>query len=298
MGSSKVGGLRKVCEIWKPLDDSPVASLSLYPQGAKARTKLVNHFQVLNSIPNVAKEGLPPFDFIITTTKNCPDIPPTLQSIISPAVTPSHTVIVMIQNGLNIEKATFASFPTNIVFSGVSMIEAHEGVPGTIHHEWHDELYLGPFHNPSLPQNHPTEISAAKTFINIYNAAGKSTVHFQEDVQWGRWRKLIFNAALNPICAITGLDDGRIRLAHGAVEGLVKPAMKEIYETAKELGYVLPDDIMDTMLNMDPLDLYLKPSMQVDIEKVCESFTRKLHKGDADFIRGITWNLSIWWGSH
>jgi ketopantoate reductase len=109
---------------------------------------------------------------------------------------------------------------------------------------------------------------------------------------------LIFNAALNPICAITGLDDGRIRLAPGGVEGLVKPAMQEIYETAKELGYLLPDDIIDTMLNMDPLDLYLKPSMQVDIEKVCESLTRELEKGDADLIREITWNLSIWWGSH
>jgi hypothetical protein len=30
---------------------------------------------------------------------------------------------------------------------------------------------------------------------------------------------------------------------------------------------------MDVMLNVDPMDLYLKPSMQVDFEKVyCSSF--------------------------
>jgi len=43
---------------------------------------------------------------------------------------------------------------------------------------------------------------------------------------------------------------------------------QEIFDTAKALGHLLPEDIMDVMLNMDPIDLYLKPSMQCDIEKV------------------------------
>jgi len=172
----------------------------------------------------------------------------------------------MIQNGLNIERAMFAAFPSNIVLSGVSMIDSHEGELGTIHHEEHDLLYLGAFHNPSL--SIVLETAAAKKFIEIYGKAGKTDIKFQEDVQWGRWRKLIFNAALNPICAITGLDDARIRLAPGAVEGLVMPCMKEIYDTAKALGHVLPESIMEDMINLDPMDLYLKPSMQVDIEKV------------------------------
>ena len=221
---------------------------------------------MLNAIPDMHKEHPIPFDYILTVTKNCPDIPPTLQELIAPAVTPGHTIIVMIQNGLNIEKAMFEAFPTNIILSGVSMIDSHEGNLGTIYHEEHDLIFLGAFHNPSLSVE--VEVAAAKKFIEIYGAAGKSTVNFQEDVSWGRWRKLIFNATLNPICAITGLDDARMRLAPGAVEGLVKPAMKEIFDTAAKLGHYLPDDIMDTMLNMDPMDLYLKPSMQCDIEKV------------------------------
>jgi len=225
-------------------------------------------FLVLNAVPDIARESLPPFDYLITITKNCPDIPPTLEELIAPAVTAGHTKIVMIQNGLNIEKSMFAAFPSNIVLSGVSMIDSHEGILGTIHHEEADLLFLGAFHNPSLLFE--SEVTAAKEFIEIYSAAGKTQIHFQEDVAWGRWRKLIFNAALNPICAITGLDDARIRLAPGAVEGLVKPAMQEIFDTAKALGHVLPEDIMDTMLNMDPMDLYLKPSMQCDIEKVAK----------------------------
>jgi len=51
------------------------------------------------------------------------------------------------------------------------------------------------------------------------------------------------------------------------VEGLVKPAMKEAFETARKLGHQLPENIMDMMIHADPLDMYLKPSMQCDIEK-------------------------------
>ncbi|MAD81630.1 MAG: hypothetical protein CL912_01590 [Deltaproteobacteria bacterium] len=225
---------------------------------------------VVNSVPDVIKESLPPFDYIVTTTKNLPDIPPTLTSLIAPAVTPGHTIIVMVQNGLNIEKPMFDSFPTNMVLSGVSMIDAHEGRLGEILHEEHDTLFLGAFNNPTI--NDPSrELAEAKKFIEIYNAAGKSTVHLSEDVAFARWRKLVFNAVLNPLCAILGLDDARIRLAGGgsAIEGLVRPAMREIVATARKLGHDLPDEIMDTMIHCDPMDLYLKPSMQCDFEKVC-----------------------------
>lgn len=149
------------------------------------------------------------------------------------------------------------------------MIDSHESPtsPGTIHHEEADHLFIGAFPSPNISPGEES-VAAAKKFVAIYGAAGKTNVEFQADVAWGRWRKLVFNAVLNPICAITGLDDARIRLAPGAVEGLVLPAMREIVATAAALGHILPVDIMDTMLHMDPMDLYLKPSMQCDIEKV------------------------------
>lgn len=186
-----------------------------------ANTKLV-----VNSVPDVVKESLPPYDYIVTTTKNLPDIPPTLVSLITPAVTPGHTIIVMIQNGLNIEHPLFSAFPSNIVLSGVSMIDSHEGRLGQILHEEHDTLFLGAFHNPHIGDKEK-EVAEAKRFIEIYNGKGKSTVHFSEDVAFARWRKLVFNAVLNPLCAVLGLDDARIRLAGdgSAIEGLVRPAV-------------------------------------------------------------------------
>lgn len=223
---------------------------------------------VLNGVPKVS-ELERPFDYIVCVTKNCPDISPTLVDLISPAVTPGHTVIVLIQNGLNIERPLFAAFPRNIVLSGVSMIDSYEGELGHIIHEGPDELRLGAFDNPNLDS--AVEEQEAKRFIELYSAGGKTDCQFCADVQWTRWRKLVFNACLNPICAITGLDDARIRLADGAVEGLVRPAMREILATAEALGHKLPEDVVDFMINFDPIDLYLRPSMQCDLEKVCEA---------------------------
>lgn len=226
----------------------------------------VQYSKVTNHIPDVSKTFLLPFDYIVCATKNCPDIKPTLSTIIGPAVTPGHTVIVLIQNGLNIEKPFFEAFPQNLVLSGVSMIDCHEAEPGHIIHEFPDLLYLGPFRNPNI--NLEREDAAAQAFIAMYAAAGKTQCRHCEDVPLARWNKLVFNACLNPICAITGLDDARVRLAEGAVEGLVRPVMMEIVATARALGHMLPDDYIDAVINFDPMDLYLKPSMQCDVEKV------------------------------
>lgn len=220
---------------------------------------------VLNQIPDVKEQASPPFDYIVCTTKNVADVPPSLAELIGPAVTPGHTAIVLVQNGLNIEKPLIAAFPDNVIISGVSLIGANEPFPGTIHQDFPDTLYIGAFPNLKIsPQQ--TEM-VAKDFVDLYARGGKTKCEYSSDVGWTRWRKLVYNACLNPICAITGLDTGRIRLADGAVEGLVRPAMEEIRAAAAASGHVLPEDVAHNMIEMDPLNMYLPPSMLSDVRK-------------------------------
>ena len=221
---------------------------------------------VVNAIPNIAQDGLPAFDYIVCTTKNIPDVPPTVAELIAPAVTSGHSVIVLIQNGLNIEKPLFTAFPRNIVLSGISMIGVKEVAPGKVEQHDKDRLHIGAFHNTELDPD--TEKLAAERFINIYNTGGKTDCKLVTDVGLSRWRKLIYNACLNPICAITRLDTGRIRLADDCVTTLVKPAMEEIKAAALAAGYSLPNGIAEEMVEVDPLDMYLQPSMLVDLKKV------------------------------
>lgn len=147
------------------------------------------------------------------------------------------------------------------------MIGSAEPSPGLIVQDEGDRLLVGAFPtsniNPAVPERR------AEEFVEIYGKAGKTDCQYSPNVLYDRWKKLVFNAALNPICAITGLDDGRIRLADGALEGLVRPAMREIVAAAKAVcGVELGEDAVEGAINMDPIESYLKPSMQQDLEKV------------------------------
>lgn len=194
------------------------------------------------------------------------DIKPSVADLIKPAVTPGHTIIVLLQNGLNIDKPVIAAFPHNIVLSGVSFCGSHEVETGVILHEDDDEVYVGAFRNPN--RDPAEEDLAAKEFVEIYGAGGKCKPEWSPNVGFSRWRKLLYNACLNSLCAITDLDTGRIQLADGAVETLVRPAMQEIRAAAKACGHDLPENLVDFMIKLDPITMYNPPSMQVDIRKV------------------------------
>ncbi|KAH8901502.1 2-dehydropantoate 2-reductase [Thozetella sp. PMI_491] len=220
---------------------------------------------VVKQVPDVKDGATAPYDYIVVCTKNIPDIPPTVSEVIAPAVTPGHTVIVLIQNGLNIEKPILQAFPSNIVVSGISRMSSTETKPGQIFHQDHDTLIIGAFRNSSLEIE--KEIVAAKHFTDLYNASGKATGEYAEDVAFMRWRKLCYNASFNSLCAITGLDTSKVRLAKTPVTELLLPVMMEIKGIARAAGVNLAPDQEDVALDADPIDGYFRPSMQQDIEK-------------------------------
>ncbi|KAH9869681.1 hypothetical protein IAQ61_006893 [Plenodomus lingam] len=223
---------------------------------------------VRNTIPNLVEESIEPYDYVVLCTKNIPDVSPTAVELIAPALpkNSNRTTLLLLQNGLNIERPFLRPFPNTPIISGVSMIGSAEPSPGHIVHDEGDRLLIGAFPtshiNPAFPERR------AEEFVALYSAAGKTDCAYSPNVLHDRWKKLVFNACLNPICAITGLDDGRIRLADGALDGLVRPAMREIVAAAKAVcGVELPDGVVEATINADPLEKYLKPSMQQDLEK-------------------------------
>lgn len=222
---------------------------------------------MVNKVPNVAEEGIKPFDFIVVTTKNVPDVKPTVSEIIEPAVTPGHTVIVLVQNGLNIEKPVVAKYPSNAVLSGVSLIGATETSHGKIRHDDSDAVKVGPYKSPDVSLEESEK--AAKEFVDIYNACGKVDAQFDTNVPFTRWRKLIYNSSFNSVATILRMDTTRMRISEHVIDTLIRPAMLEIKATAKAAGVELPEDIAEVMIRIDPKDTFFKPSMCQDIEKVC-----------------------------
>lgn len=215
-----------------------------------------------------------PFDYIVCCTKNIPDVSPTLVDVIRPAISARHTVVVLIQNGLDIEKPLLEAFPENTILSGVSLCGAEEILPGHILHKDPDRLLVGAFPNPNVPEE--TQAKHTQHFFEMYNASGKVETHLNQDVLFCRWRKLLFNAVYNPICALTDIDSSRLRLSSvygpqqgsSIISGLIQPAMEEIRQAALAAsGVVLGYDLIDTMIESEPIDAFIMPSMQQDARR-------------------------------
>ncbi|SPB52007.1 Retrotransposon gag family protein [Aspergillus niger] len=221
---------------------------------------------VLNNVPSVADSvTVRPFDYVVCCTKNVPDVSPTVCEIIAPAISPGHTVIVLVQNGLNIEKPFLRRFPSNIILSGVSRIDAHEVAPGIIEQRQKDILYVGAFENCLIP--YEEQQKAAQHFAKIYSAGLKTNCSYKPNVRYDRWVKLVNNASFNPICALTGLTTGELQRTSGAVDKLLIPAMKEIISVAEADGYSLPGVIIKETIQSNPPEEDISPSMLVDIQK-------------------------------
>ncbi|GAB1744199.1 hypothetical protein NU219Hw_g1355t1 [Hortaea werneckii] len=220
--------------------------------------------QVINHVPDVST-GETPFDYIVITTKNVPSNNVPMADTISPAVTPEITTLVLIQNGLNVEMPYLARFPQNVILSGVSYAGSQEVQHGTIIHGSHDSLEIGAFRNWNIPN--AQQMAVAKHFVSLYAASGKVSCRFAPHVQHDRWRKLVYNATINPLCAITGLDSGSLRRAGPFVSKLLEDAMAEIIAVAAAAGHIFSKELSQELLDLDPKEDRFEPSMLQDVKK-------------------------------
>lgn len=210
-----------------------------------------------NAEEAVSKVGV--FDYIVVTTKNIPDVSP-VEKMFEKAYN-KDTAIVLLENGIGIERSVFKAFPDATVISGVTMISSTL-YGRTVKHVGPDTVSFGPFINSSIDKD--LQISKAKKFVELYYNE-KNKAQYNEDVKYTRWRKLVYNGAINTVCAITNVDSGRLEL-FGGMDKISRPAMKEVIAIAKADGVELPEDIMDFMIRSDDGEYY-PPSMLIDIRK-------------------------------
>ncbi|GKT87248.1 hypothetical protein Ct61P_05098 [Colletotrichum tofieldiae] len=209
---------------------------------------------VLNSVPSILDTSpIVRYDYIVCCTKNIPDAGPGLPDIIAPAVSPAHTVIVLIQNGLNIQLPFFSRFPQTLFSRGV------------VEQKQHDLLHVGAFQSPKLSKEE--QHRAAQHFVSIYGAGGTNTCLYMPEVDFDRWSKLVYNASFNPICALTGLNASELQMTGRTMDTMVVPAMREVLAVAAAAGHNIPEDIIEKTIQLNPMEENIKPSMQVDFEK-------------------------------
>lgn len=189
-------------------------------------------------------------------------------AILSPLITPSHTTIVLIQNGLNIHLPIIAAFPTNAVCSAVSMIGSFSTSPTTISQIGPDILQIGPHYHSGTTDS----VSLARTeqFIELYRAwytpDCKADCTLAPDMMLARWAKLLWNGSFNTVCALMHITVGEV-VQSGARETLILPIMREIARVAKADGHEISEDIILRMANHSAGSSLYRPSMLLDREQ-------------------------------
>ena len=180
-------------------------------------------------------------------------------------MTPGKTAIVLSQNGVNIEKPVIARFPTNPVISSVAYTGATETSLASIFHDDDDCQKIGAYASPQIPVEVSEE--AAKRYVEIYNPDGKLEVIYSPEVAKARWRKIAYNASMNPVATMMRMDTRRIRMSQHIAQDLILPIILEVRAIAKALGVELQPDLVDAVMHQDSNDIEFKPSMCQDFEK-------------------------------
>jgi 2-dehydropantoate 2-reductase len=184
----------------------------------------------------VAECKTPP-DFLILTVKVLEGVD--RAALIRPAVGPD-TVIVLIQNGVDIEAEIADAFPKNEILSGLALVGVGRSAPGQVHHQSMGQLNLGRY--PGGPS------AAAERLAALFNGGGIGC-KLTEDVVGARWQKAVWNATFNPISIVGGAIDSAV--IQGTPESLafVQRTMQEVCAVAAAAGHPMHPKLIEQLIS-------------------------------------------------
>jgi 2-dehydropantoate 2-reductase len=194
------------------------------------------------------------FDYIVLATKVLEQTD--RAEIIKPAVGVG-TVVVLIQNGIDIERDIAAAFPHNELLSCIAFIAVARVGPGEIHHQSVGSLTIG---------RYPEGISESARELSALFEASQVPCKLTADVITARWQKALWNATFNPISVLGGvLDTATILRTPRDVE-FVRRIMNEIADVAEASGHALSRDVIEALIAGTRAMPAYKTSMALDLE--------------------------------
>ena len=210
------------------------------------------------------------WDVVVITTKALPDQSPTDAEAIAPLVSPGHTAILLIQNGVGIEAPIRERFPTNVVLTGVTVVSAVQTSPGVIKQNRWTRLHLGPYgvnfasrqdfpsgrseqedknlrsrgielaldlarwwgSDPSIPLHDRPKQREEDTTTSTFGRINDVQVLSAMEIQCVRWHKLATNASFNPTAVLCGGRGNADMIQDPELRAHVKGVMEEVLSAA------------------------------------------------------------------
>ncbi|ADU66382.1 2-dehydropantoate 2-reductase [Desulfurispirillum indicum S5] len=195
-----------------------------------------------------------PVDYIVLTTKVLPGISGV--DIIRPYLG-EQTVIVLIQNGIDIEVPYRQAYPEHEIISVLAFVCVSRLSPGKILHQDYGKLALG-----NYPEGKTPYLEALVELLRL----GGVTCEVTDRVQEARWRKLVWNASFNTLSVLGGGVDTAQLLADEESCQLVRQVMEEVCLVAAAEGHRLVPSIVDEQIEHTRVMTPYKTSMLLDYE--------------------------------
>lgn len=190
------------------------------------------HFMPERVVGHPGEYGQDPPDYVLVTTKVLPESD--TAALIKPVVGP-RTVIVLIQNGIDIEPPVAAAFPGNEVLSATAFVAVSRTGPGRIRHMAYGRLTLGKY---------PGGDSEGARRLAQFLESGDIPCDLTRDIVTARWQKLVWNVPFNATSVLGGCVDTLTILRSPESASLMEKVMEDVCRAARATGHELPQDIV------------------------------------------------------
>ena len=214
----------------------------------KMTTNVHKTFETISALKTYAPQAI----FLCVKTPVLKVITPEIEQIFH-----SDQFVVSAQNGIDVEEEIATHF------GRVRTLRLVVNYAGNLVEAGHIEMsffnkpnYLGALVTAGEPR--------AKKLVQVITEAGLDT-EFVPDIKKYTWEKAILNAALSPLCALTGMTMKQAMDFEGTYH-MAEEILKEGIAVAKSIGYDYGPDFLDHCIQYLKNAGPHKTSMHVDIE--------------------------------
>jgi len=264
IGSLYAAHLARVAEVWTLVRrEEHVRNIN------ERGIRVTGHNEFHSQLRASTKPGeLPQFDFGIVATK----ANQTREAFAPVAHLFREGAVLSAQNGLGSEEIIANLMPAGHVIRGTTFMSGTRVADDHVHYELNTPTWMGPFEPNGTPFEKVRELAA------LLNASGLKAEALP-DARPAQWSKLIFNASVNSVSALTELPHSPYFAAEtefGDLGHLLHDLIDEGRQVATVLGIELHED--PWTMNCIGAQTNHPPSMLHDVRHRCQT--------EVDFLGG------------
>jgi 2-dehydropantoate 2-reductase len=221
--------------------------------GWKVETPL-GDFELADVLVHASAESMPPCDVTVVALK-------TTQNGILAELLPKPTSqggrVLVLQNGLDIERDSAAVVGPERVLGGCCFLCSNKVGPGHVRHLDHGRILLGDYH----PSGEQVSQHALAICDDLVHAGIDAKV--VADLATARWKKLIWNIPFNGLSVALNASTDEL-MDNPESCALARSLMKEVHQAAAACGSVMSGRVIETTLEVTREMVPYDSSMRLD----------------------------------